>query len=125
MRSPHWRRAETSTATSFCGLAHARSACAATPTHRSRSSTTAQIALTEAQHAVVLPLMVADAAAPVPLVDNMDIPLGTPAGRLFRREPWVEHDPVSQLLAILYASASGGINQGGFFPAGLNGRITD
>jgi hypothetical protein len=86
----------------------------------------AQIALTEAQHAGVLRLMVADGGAPVPLVDNMDIPpIGTPAGRLFQVESrgLSTIRSANQVLAILYASASGGTNRGGFFPEGLNGRI--
>jgi hypothetical protein len=73
-----------------------------------------QVALTEAQHAGVLRLVVSDAGAPVPLVDNMDIPpLGTPAGRLFQVEArgLSTIRSAGQVLAILYASAIRGTNR--------------
>ncbi|MGE0702464.1 MAG: ferritin-like domain-containing protein [Vicinamibacterales bacterium] len=76
----------------------------------------AQIALTEAQHAGVLRLLVSDAAISVPQVDNMDVPpLMSPNGRLFQVDNWglsTIRTP-SQVLAV----------GGAFFPGGVNGAI--
>lgn len=86
----------------------------------------AQIALTEAQHAGVLRMLVAQADVAVPMVDGNDVPpLGSPAGRLFQ----VQGDgrstvrTPSQVLAIIYASAVSGTSSGGFFPDGFNGTV--
>lgn len=86
----------------------------------------ARIALTEAQHAGVLRLLVSDAGVSVPAVDGLDVPpLMSPGGRLFQvdgaglttiRTP-------SQVLAVAYASANPGTRSGGFFPNGVNGAI--
>lgn len=88
---------------------------------------TAQIALTEAQHAGVLRLLIAQANLPVPMVDSLDVPpLGSPAGRLFQ----VQGDgrstirTPSQVLAAAYANSSPGATGGGFFPDGVNGVIS-
>ena len=85
-----------------------------------------QIALTEAQHAGVLRMLVAQANIPVPMIDGMDVPpLGSPAGRLFQvdgngrsglRTP-------NQVLAVAYANTASGTSSGGFFPEGVNGTI--
>lgn len=76
----------------------------------------AQIALTEAQHAGVLRLLVSDNMVRVPQVDSLDVPpLMSPNGRLFQ----VDGNGLSttrtaaQVLAV--ASA--------FFPNGVNGGI--
>jgi hypothetical protein len=84
----------------------------------------ARIALTEAQHAGVLRLLVAQTAGlTVPQLDNQDVPpLGSPAGRLFQ----VDGQGLStvrtanQVLSIVYG---GGSTNGGFFPDGVNGPI--
>jgi hypothetical protein len=84
----------------------------------------ARIALTEAQHAGVLRLLVAQTPGlTVPQLDNQDVPpLGSPAGRLFQ----VDGQGLStvrtaaQVLSIVYA---GGTASGGFFPDGVNGAI--
>ena len=94
--------------------------------NRSILTNAAQIALTEAQHAGVLRLLVSDAAIAVPPVDALDVlPLMSPNGRLFQvdgagrstiRTP-------GQVLAVAYGSAQGGTRAGGFFPNGVNGTI--
>jgi len=86
----------------------------------------AQIALTEAQHAGVLRLLVSDAGIAVPAVDALDVlPLMSPNGRLFQvdgagrstiRTP-------GQVLAVAYGSTQAGTRSGGFFPNGVNGTI--
>lgn len=88
---------------------------------------TAQIALTEAQHAGVLRMLIAQANVAVPMVDPLDVPpLGSPAGRLFQ----VQGDgrstirTPSQVLAVAYANTSPGATGGGFFPDGVNGVIS-
>lgn len=85
-----------------------------------------RIALTEAQHAGILRLLVSDAGISVPMVDGLDVPpLMSPGGRLFQvdgaglstiRTP-------SQVLAVAYASTDAGTRSGGFFPNGVNGTI--
>lgn len=87
-----------------------------------------RIALTEAQHAGVLRLLVSDASVAVTQVDALDVlPLASPNGRLFQvdgaglstiRTP-------SQVLAVAYASRTPGTRMGGFFPAGVNGTIAN
>lgn len=85
----------------------------------------AKIGLTEAQHAGVLRLLVAQTPGlVVPQVDTKDVPpLGSPAGRLFQ----VTDDGLStvrttsEVLSIVYG---GGTLRGGFFPSGFNGTIT-
>ncbi len=86
----------------------------------------ARIALTEAQHAGILRLLISDAGVAVPMVDALDVPpLASPNGRLFQvdgaglstvRTP-------SQVLAVAYASSKAGTRSGGFFPNGVNGTI--
>lgn len=99
---------------------------AASISNRNILTNATQIALTEAQHAGVLRLLVSDAGIAVPPVDAMDIlPLMSPNGRLFQvdgagrstiRTP-------GQVLAVAYGSAQPGTRAGGFFPAGVNGVI--
>lgn len=90
-------------------------------------TTTAQIALTEGQHAGVFRLLLRDAAAAVPQLDNLDVPpLGSPNGRLFQvdGQGLSTKRTASQVLAIVYANANSGTGSGGFFPGGFNGTIT-
>lgn len=99
---------------------------AASISDRTVLTNAAQIALTEAQHAGVLRLLVSDAAIAVPPVDALDVlPLMSPNGRLFQvdgagrstiRTP-------GQVLAVAYGSAQAGTRAGGFFPDGVNGTI--
>ena len=85
----------------------------------------AGIGLTEAQHAGVLRLLVAQTLGlVVPQVDNKDVPpLGSPAGRLFQvtDNGLSTSRNTSEVLSIVYG---GGAVRGGFFPNGVNGAIT-
>lgn len=83
----------------------------------------ARIALTEGQHAGLLRYLIWQSGASVPQVDDKDVPpLGSPNGRLFQ----VDGNGLStartaaEVLRIAYA---GNTTEGGFFPAGVNGRI--
>ena len=82
----------------------------------------AGIALTEAQHAGVLRLLVAQTAGlSVPAVDAKDVlPLGSPNGQLFFVDGNALSVPrtTSEVLKIVLA---GGDQRGGFFPDGVNG----
>lgn len=86
----------------------------------------AQIALTEAQHAGVLRMLVAQANLSVPMVDGIDVPpLGSPAGRLFQVQGngLSTVRTASQVLAVAFANSNAGARNGGFFPDGVNGAI--
>jgi hypothetical protein len=86
----------------------------------------AQIALTEAQHAGVLRMLVAMANVAVPQVDGADVPpLGSPAGRLFQVDGNGRSTvrTAGQVLAVAFGGASSGARSGGFFPNGVNGNI--
>ena len=89
-------------------------------------ATAAAIGLTEAQHAGVLRYLVYDRGLVVPQLNNTDIPpLGSPNGRLFNvtNEALTPARTASQVLAIVYANATPGASNGGFFPGGFNGTI--
>ena len=76
----------------------------------------AQIALTEAQHAGVLRLLVSDARLVVPALDGKDVlPLMSPNGRAFQ----VDGDGLSTIRTPAEVLAVGGA----FFPSGVNGTI--
>jgi len=76
----------------------------------------ARIALTEAQHAGVLRLLVSDNAVRVTAIDQFDIlPLMSPGGRLFQ----VDGQGLSTVRTPSQVLAVGG----GFFPNGVNGTI--
>lgn len=76
----------------------------------------ARIALTEAQHAGVLRLLVSDNRVVVPPVDSLDVlPLMSPGGRLFQ----VDGNGLSTLRTPAQVLAVAGP----FFPSGVNGRI--
>ncbi|MGH9162273.1 MAG: ferritin-like domain-containing protein [Vicinamibacteraceae bacterium] len=85
----------------------------------------AQIALTEAQHAGMLRFLVGQQNIRVPPLDADDV-LPPPAGARFFA---VDDNALSvvrtpgQVLSIVYASAAGGADRGGFFPSGVNGAI--
>lgn len=83
----------------------------------------AQIALTEGQHAGLLRYLIALANAPVPQVDEQDVPpLGSPNGRLFQ----VDGNGLSTARtpsAVLRIAYAGAASAGGFFPEGVNGDI--
>jgi len=86
----------------------------------------AQIALTEAQHAGVLRMLIAMANVPVPMTDGSDVPpLGSPAGRLFQVDGngLSTTRSASAVLAVAYANSASGASSGGFFPDGVNGTI--
>lgn len=87
----------------------------------------AQIALTEAQHAGVLRMLVAQANVAVPQADGKDVPpLGSPNGRLFQvdNEGRSTVRTAGQVLAVAFGGAAAGARSGGFFPAGVNGNIS-
>lgn len=87
----------------------------------------AQIALTEAQHAGVLRMLIAMAGVAVPMVDSADVPpLGSPAGRLFQVDGngLSTVRSASAVLAVAYANSNAGTSSGGFFPDGVNGTIS-
>ncbi|MCA1584169.1 MAG: ferritin-like domain-containing protein [Acidobacteria bacterium] len=76
----------------------------------------ARIALTEAQHAGVLRLLVSDNRVVVPALDGIDVlPLMSPGGRLFQ----VDGDGLSNIRTPAQVLAVGGA----FFPNGVNGNI--
>ena len=76
----------------------------------------AQIALTEAQHAGVLRLLVSDAAIAVPQLDEFDVPpLMSPNGRAFQ----VDGQGLSTVRTPAQVLKVGGP----FFPDGVNGNI--
>lgn len=86
----------------------------------------ALIALTEAQHAGVLRMLVAQGNVAVPMADKFDVPpLGSPAGRLFQ----VQGNGLStsrsatDVLSVVYGGGGPGTSRGGFFPNGVNGVI--
>ena len=76
----------------------------------------AQIALTEAQHAGVLRLLVSDNRVVVTPLDNLDVlPLMSPGGRAFQ----VDGDGLTTIRTpaqVLQVA-------GAFFPSGVNGNI--
>lgn len=87
----------------------------------------AQIALTEAQHAGVLRLLVSDARVAVPVVDARDVPpLMSPNGHLFQvdGQGLSTIRTASQVLAIVYANNNRSAGAGGFYPSGVNGTIS-
>lgn len=76
----------------------------------------AQIALTEAQHAGVLRLLVSDNNVRVPQLDALDVPpLMSPNGRLFQ----VDGNGLSTVRTAAQVLAVAGA----FFPSGVNGNI--
>jgi hypothetical protein len=83
----------------------------------------AQILGTEAYHAGNIRLKVIEAGVTVPATDSLDVPpdeqhfFPVDANALaIKRTP-------SQVLAIVYASATAGTTKGGFYPNGMNGNI--
>lgn len=85
-------------------------------------ATAARIALTEAQHAGAIRLLVSQTTGlTVPLVDANDVlPLGSPNGKLFNVDGngLSPTRTTSQVLKIVLA---GGDDRGGFYPDGFNG----
>lgn len=89
---------------------------AASISSRAILTAAAQIALTEAQHAGVLRLLVSDAAIAVPPLDEFDIlPLMSPNGRAFQ----VDGSGLSTVRTPAQVLKVGGA----FFPNGVNGNI--
>lgn len=86
----------------------------------------AQIALTEAQHAGVIRLLVSDLGLRPGMVDGLDVPtLMAPNGRLFQVDGQGRSTirTAGQVLAVAYGSSRAGTRAGGFFPDGVNGAI--